>query len=277
MLSPVAAELKDIFGAPAYRIDLGRAALMLARIEYPDLDVESYVSQFDQFAKAAPAPPESGYEPERVIDDLNRYFFGALGFAGNEADYYNPRNSFLSDVIDDRSGIPITLGVVYLEVARRLGLPFYGVGLPGHFVVKYADGRHEFYVDVFRGGRVLDRAGCQGLVTAVRGEDASLSESDFRAVDSRYILLRMLNNLRNVYLNSRQHRKGLPVLDAIVALAPTAAETLKHRAWLHYEMRQWNEARRDLETYLTMRPDAHDASDARRWIGRIRRSQAAMN
>ena len=277
MLSPVAAELRDIFEVPKYRVDLGRAALILARIEYPALDIDSYIRKFDQFAKEAPAPPESGYEPERVLNDLNRYFFEQLAFKGNEADYYSPRNSFLNDVIDRRTGIPITLSVVYLEVARRLSLPFYGVGLPGHFVVKYADGRHEFFVDVFGCGHVLDRAGCQSLVAALHGEDSLLGESDFRAVDSRYILLRMLSNLRNSYLNNRQYRKGLPVLDAIVALAPTSADTLKHRARLHYELGHWKQARRDLESYLSLQPDAEDASDARRWIDRIRKGQASMN
>ena len=277
MLSPVAVELGRIFEAPTHRVDLGRAALVLARFEYPALDVDSYLKKFDQFAKDAPAPPESGYEPERVIDDLNRYFFEGLGFAGNKDDYYNQRNSFLNDVIDRRTGIPISLAVVYLEVARRLGLPFYGVGLPGHFVVKYDDGRREIYIDVFRRGALLDRDGCQALVTTLRGQDTPLSESDFRGVDSRHILIRMLNNLRNIYLDSRQYRKGLPVLDAIVALAPAVADTLKHRAWLHHEMGQWAEARRDLETYLSLRPDADDASDARRWISRLRKKQAAMN
>ena len=277
MLSPVAVELGRIFEAPTHRVDLGRAALIPARIEYPDLDVDAYLDKLDQFANDAPAPPESGYEPERVIDDLNRYFFEDLGFAGNEGDYYNQRNSFLNDVIDRRSGIPISLAVVYLEVARRLGLPFYGVGLPGHFVVKYDDSRREIYIDVFRQGALLDRDGCQALVTALHGQDAPLSESNFRGVDSRHILIRMLNNLRNIYLDSRQYRKGLPVLDAIVALAPAVVDTLKHRAWLHHEMGQWTEARRDLETYLSLRPDADDASDARRWISRLRKKQAAMN
>ena len=277
MISPVADELERIFEAPLHRVDLGRAALVLARIEYPDLDVDSYIKKLDQFAHEAPSPPESCYDPEQVIDALHRYFFDDLGFKGNEDDYYNPRNSFLNDVIDRRTGIPITLSVIYLEVTRRLGLPFYGVGLPGHFLLKYDDGRQAIYIDVFHRGRILDRAQCQALVASLRGEEALLSESDFRAVDSRHILIRMLNNLRNIYLDSRQYRKGLPVLDAIVALAPAAADELKHRAWLHYELGHWKQARQDLETYLSVRPDAEDADDARKWIDRIRRGQATMN
>ncbi len=277
MISPVADELERIFEAPLHRVDLGRAALVLARIEYPDLDVDSYLKKLDQFANEAPSPPESCYDPERVIDALHRYFFDDLGFNGNEDDYYDPRNSFLNDVIDRRTGIPITLSVIYLEVTRRLGLPFYGVGLPGHFLLKYDDGRRATYIDAFHRGRILDRGECQALAASLRGEEALPSESDLRAVDSRQILIRMLNNLRNIYLNSRQYRKGLPVLDAIVALAPGAADELKHRAWLHYELGQWKQARQDLETYLSVRPDAQDAADARKWIERIRRGQATMN
>ena len=229
-ISPVADQLLQVFEAPIHRVELARAALVLARVEYPGLDIESYLRKLQKFADHAPAPPDCGYEPEGMIETLNRYLFEKLGFQGNRDDYYDPRNSFLNDVIDRRTGIPITLSVVYLQITRRLGLPFYGVGLPGHFLLKYDDGRRVIYIDAFDRGRILDQDDCEARVASIRGENTSLREHDFRAVDNRHILIRMLNNLRNIYLDTRQYRKGLAVLDAIVALVPAAVDELKHTA-----------------------------------------------
>ena len=180
-------------------------------------------------------------------------------------------------MIDRRTGIPISLAVVYLEITRRLGLPFYGVGLPGHFLIKYDDNRQVTFLDPYQGGRTLGREDCQELVRSLKGDDVFLTAQDFRAVDNRYIVTRMLNNLRSIYLTTRQYRKAIGVMDMILSLLPASAEEVKQRAWLHYEMRHLSRACQDLETYLSLRSDAEDAESVNEWIKEIRKSLAQLN
>jgi regulator of sirC expression with transglutaminase-like and TPR domain len=268
--------LQEVFEIPDHRINLGRAALVLAQLEYPELDVEDYLGQLDGFARAIEPRLAGRYDPDRVIAEMNGYLFGELCFHGNEEDYYDPRNSFLNDVIERRMGIPITLSVVYLEVARRLGLPFYGVGLPGHFLVKYDDGRRTVFIDPFSEGRLLDQEGCRELVRAVRS-DVILTARDFGAVDNRYVVLRMLNNLRGIYLNQRQFRKALGVMDMVLTLLPASADEFKQRAYLHHQLRQWSRARLDLEKYLDLRPEAEDGERVKKWVQTLRGRIAMLN
>ena len=272
-----AEQLQQVFEIPDHRIDLGEATLVLAQLEYPNLNVGRYVEVLDEFARDAASRLVGRYDPDRTIEQLNHFLFTELGFRGNELDYYDPRNSFLNDVIDRRTGIPITLAVVYLEITRRLGLPFYGVGLPGHFLIKYDDNRKVTYLDPFQGGRILDREKCQDLVRSLKGDDVSLTAHDFRAVDNRHIVTRMLNNLRSIYLTTRRYRKAIGVMDMILSLLPASPEEVKQRAWLHYEMRHLSRARQDLETYLSLRSDAEDAESVIEWIKEIRQSLARMN
>lgn len=270
-----AEQLQQVFEIPDHRIDLGEAALVIAQLEYPDLDAGRYLGVLDDYARQAGSRLVGRYDPDRIIGQLHEFLFGELGFRGNEEDYYNPRNSFLNDVLERRTGIPITLAVVYLEITRRLGLPFYGVGLPGHFIVKYDDNRQVKFIDPFHGGRLLDQEECTDLV---RGHRAEGPESrDFRAVDNRYIIIRMLNNLRGIYHNNMQYRKAVGVMDMILSLLPASPEEIKQRAWLHYKLGNFSQARHDLDTYLTFCPDAEDADSVREWLNEIHEALARMN
>ena len=272
-----AEELQQIFGAPDHRIDLGRAALVIAQLQHPGLDIQHYIDKLGLFASEASSRLQGRYDPERVIEQLNHFLFVDLAFRGNEEDYYDPRNSFLSDVIDRRTGIPITLAVIYLEVSRRLGLPFYGVGLPGHFVLKYDDNRQAILIDPFHGGRILQFEQCRELI-ARRGDPASLEPLDLRAVDNRYIIIRMLNNLRGIYLRTRQFREAVGILDMTVSLTPSSARDIKQRAWLHHELRQYGRACRDLEAYLSLgSPDDPEREGIQGWIREIYEKIASMN
>jgi regulator of sirC expression with transglutaminase-like and TPR domain len=276
MVVSAAQRLRQIFEAPEPEIDLGRAALALGRLEYPDLNEDSYVERLNEFAEQL-RPKLTSLASGDVVDAFSRHLFEDLGFCGNESDYYDLRNSFLSDVIDRRTGIPITLSIVYLEVARHLELPYFGIGLPGHFVVKYDDGRRRVFVDPFHGGRTLKRSQCQKWLREIVGRRVVLREHDFAAVDKAYIIRRMLNNLRDIYLNSRRYRKGLEVIEMLLVLSPGATEEIKQRAWLHYELGQHKQARAELEAYLATQPEAEDVEDVKKWILALRRTQAQLN
>ena len=272
-----AGQICEFLQKPDDAADLAHAALILATLEHPELDIARYLSIIDGYADHA-APKLDGLEdPEQLVSALAAYLAGECGYRGNTGDYYDPRNSFLNDVIDRRTGIPITLSIVYLSLARRLGLPLFGVGLPGHFIVKFDDGTNVLYLDPFHAGRLLDRAGCEELARSSTGRDFTLSDEHLSATSNHSIIVRMLYNLRGIYSHNLQHRKGLGVADILVRIAPANGYEYSNRAGIHLQLGQGALARADLETYLALRPDAADAEDIKKAIAGIRRSQAMMN
>jgi regulator of sirC expression with transglutaminase-like and TPR domain len=277
MAVSAAERLREILSQHETKIDLGRAALALARLEYPDLDEDAYAERLREFAEQLRSKLTPDLASSEVIAAVSRHLFEELGFCGNTGDYFDPRNSFLNDVIERRTGIPITLSVVYLEVARHAELPYFGVGLPGHFIVKYDDGKRRVLVDPFNGGRTLGRNQCQKWLRETLGRRVVLRERDFAAVNETYIIQRMLNNLRDIYLNSRRYRKGLEVLEMMLVLSPGSTEEIKQRAWLHYELGQRKQARAELERYLSLCPEAEDVDDVQKWILSLQRTQARLN
>ncbi|MFY9227339.1 MAG: transglutaminase-like domain-containing protein, partial [Blastocatellia bacterium] len=149
-------------------LDLGRAALLMAKCQYPKLDVEVYIAQFDEIAEIISSRLSiSSKNPLLIIKNINEYFFQELAFQGNKENYYDPRNSFLNEVLVRRLGIPISLSVIYMEVAKRLGLKIDGVGLPGHFLVKCKADNKEIILDPFHQGKELSQTDCQALLTNI--------------------------------------------------------------------------------------------------------------
>jgi regulator of sirC expression with transglutaminase-like and TPR domain len=276
----LANELKCTLDAPEAEIDLTRAATLLARLEYPQLDIVTCDQQIRGYAEViAERLSDATFNrptPFGTIDIINRHLFDEVGLHGNEDDYYNPRNSFINEVLERRGGIPITLSVIYLEVARHLGLPIFGVALPGHFVVKYDDGKWRHFIDVFARGRVLDKDGCRELIRRLNS-NIEVTEGMFAAVSKRAIIDRMLNNLRATYLHRRQYRKALAVLDVILALEPNALDNIRQRAWLRSETNQSSLAVADLEKYLKLCPKAEDADELRGWVQKVKRDLIALN
>lgn len=260
------------------RIPLSRAALTIARTEYPDLDIESYEGQLDALARRVRERLPRVADPPQTIAALNVVLFAEEGLRGNRDQYYDPRNSFLNDVLDRKLGIPITLALVYLEVARRIGFPLVGVGMPGHFLLKHYDveGR-ETLIDAFSGGRVLSARECQERLDEIYAGQLPLQPEFLLAVSRRQMLIRILNNLKNVYMTTRNFRKALAVVDLILAIYPRSPEDVKQRAMLRYSLGQMRGAADDLDDYLKMSPDASDADEIRHTALAIRRNLASLN
>ena len=261
-----------------HRISLIRAALLIARTEYPGLDEEKYSSQLDGYAaRVAELLPELP-ETAQVIAALNKVLFEEEGFRGNSEDYYDPRNSFVNEVLDRRLGIPITLALVYMEVAQRLGFPLFGVGMPGHFLLKHYDvDGHETFLDPFNRGDVLTRAQCQTRLDEIYSGEVSLQPEFLHTVTRRQMLTRMLNNLRQIYTHRRDFKRALTIVDLVLAIHPRSAEDMKQRAMLRYALNQWRAAAEDLETYVKMAPDASDADEVRQTALFLRQKLATMN
>ncbi len=273
----VAEDLAALFAKQDFGADLTRAALLVARLEYPSLDIEASLQKLQALAETVAPKFEADRSPTHVVQTLNRFLFDQEGFQGNTEDYYDPRNSLLNDVIERKMGIPITLSVVYLDIARRLNLPFFGVGLPGHFVVKYDDGDELFFVDPFYGGEILDRPSCVERAFSVLGKPVSVDDIDFGAVTERAVIQRMLGNLRGIYTSGEQYRKAAQVLYLLSALDPSDTELHKQRALMHFQIRDLSRARRDFEQYLALSPEASDIDEVRKYVAGLRALQAMMN
>ncbi|HET6178550.1 MAG TPA: transglutaminase-like domain-containing protein [Candidatus Sulfotelmatobacter sp.] len=278
--APELIEAFSVFVAPDIedeKIDLIRAALVIARTEYPRLDTEAYATHIQELARrVATLAPD--LHPQRTLAALNRVLFDEVKLRGNREDYYDPRNSFLNDVLDRGLGIPITLSVVYMEVARRAGLHLSGVGMPGHFLLKhYSEDGRETLIDCFSRGDILSRQDCQSRLDEIYSGEMTLRPEFLHPISCRQILTRMLNNLKTVYLSTRNFRKALLIADLILVIYPRSSEDLKQRALLRYSMGLHRLAAEDLEEYLKMAPEASDADEIRQMSLSIRRMLALMN
>jgi regulator of sirC expression with transglutaminase-like and TPR domain len=260
------------------KIDLTRAALAIARTEYPDLDLESYAARIDDLAIRTSTVVAPDLNPQQTIGTLNRVLFSDAGLSGNRDNYYDPRNSFLNDVLDRRLGIPITLSVVYMEVARRVGFPLVGVGMPGHFLLKhYTSDGQETLIDCFNRGDIVSHQDCQNRLNEIYSGEIAMRPEFLHPIGQRQILSRMLNNLKTVYLSTRNFRKALTIADLILVIYPRSVEDLKQRAFLRYSLALHKLAIEDLNEYLEMSPAASDAEETRQMSVFIRRRQALLN
>src|SRR5882672_6160687 len=207
-----------VVGRPDAHVDLAQAALMIAEGEYPGLDIPSYIAALDRFAgRARRALAQAPADPPMAT--VLRVLYGDLGFRGNSVDYYDPRNSFLNDVLDRRVGIPITLGVVLIEVCRRVGVEARGVSYPGHFLVRSpAPNGGAVFIDPFEGVR-LDEDDLQAIYQRATGEDGPVDPRRLEPATRKQILLRMLNNLRCVYETRADHQRLQDVLLRMAVLA----------------------------------------------------------
>ncbi|MBW4622395.1 MAG: SirB1 family protein [Cyanosarcina radialis HA8281-LM2] len=256
---------------PEEQIDLARAALYIAQEEYPDFDPDEYINALDTMAgEVEELLPVERY-PLRIIQSINKYLYQDLGFTGNKADYYDPRNSFLNQVIDRRTGIPITLSLVYLEIAKRLEIPMVGINLPGHFLIRPQFEDVGFFIDAFNGGEILFEEDCQELLMRIYQQPIPELPPEFIApIGNRRFLTRMLTNLKMIYLKDRYLSKALAAVERILLLFPGAMTELRDRGLLYYQLNRWPAASQDLERYLTEVPNAPDASMIRQLIEEMR-------
>jgi regulator of sirC expression with transglutaminase-like and TPR domain len=253
------------------RIELAKACLQIAEDAYPGLDVDGYVGELERFAKRLRARVAHDASVEDRIIALNEFLFDDLGFGGNTDNYNDPRNSYLNEVIDRRTGIPITLSVLYMEIGRRIGLPFEGVSFPGHFLVRLPLRGGTLVLDPFSGGvpqpeaelrerlkRVIPKEALGGVPVAELPLDQFLEPAS-----NRQILARLLRNLKGVYREKDQPERLLAVLNRMIVVAPESAAELRDRGFVYQRLECWRPALQDLGEYLQREPDAPDQDDVR--------------
>lgn len=256
------------------QLDLFAAAMKIARIEYPDLDVSTYRNRLEEFGRRGSR--ELTAEGAGAIDQFNAFFFEELGFHGNADDYYDPRNSYLNDVIDRRIGIPITLSTVYCEVARRAGLRAYGVGFPGHFLVKCLTPAGEVLVDCFN-TRTVTRQDCQQLLEAM-GQDGKPVSDDMLEISSPPdIISRMLNNLRRIHTGRGEFARAVRWIELDLELHPESPQLFRERGMLHVQMQEFGKAISDLERYSRSSPGSPDLPQVQEQIRLLRKLLSQLN
>lgn len=262
---------------PEERINLAEAALILAGDEYPELDVSSYLARLDELASELRPRLPMGREPQATIAALGAYLFDELGFVGNRSEYYDPRNSYLNDVLDRRTGLPITLAVVVIALAQRLGLPIHGVGLPGHFVVKWHDAQHEIVFDPFEGGEILDRQAIEARVRASVQTLTPFQASWLDDVGTKYILTRMLHNLKAVFVRAEELERAWRVVDKLLLIDPRDGDEIRDFGLLSLRLGAYRQAAISLEQYLLAHPDAVDGELMRVYLRRALQQFEQLN
>ncbi len=270
-------DLLDLLRGKSQSIPLDLAALQLATIEYPDLDIGLSLELLDGHAGAIRRLIPESADGERFVRLTNHYLFERIGFAGNSEDYFNPRNSCLNNVLAAHTGIPITLSIVYMELARRLGRPVYGVGLPGHYIVQYDDGGYATYIDVFHRGTLLDKSDCLDIAGKAGKTHGSESSSLLARNGNRQTILRMIRNLRGCYLRSGAYAKALRAFDLMVEAEPLSADERRNRAALHIRMRNMGRAKVDLEMCLLLGAGGPDREQVEHQLQVVKQNLSRLN
>jgi regulator of sirC expression with transglutaminase-like and TPR domain len=267
------------------KIDLARACLMIAQDAYPGLEIDRYLGDIERMAlRLRTRLPQSGDAEERVVA-LNQYLFGDLGFQGNADDYYDPRNSYLNEVLDRRIGIPITLSILYMEVGRRVGLPLEGISFPGHFLVRLRMRGGTLVLDPFTSGAPLSEAELRERLQRVIPQGvadnvpvAELPMDQFlEPATNRQILSRLLRNLKGIYRETDKPERMLAVLNRMLVLSPGASAELRDRGLLYHRLECWRPALKDLTDYSEREPDAADLDEVRAKVMELTTLCARLN
>jgi len=264
-----------IAGLPDERIDLAEAALWIAAEEQPGVEPALWLARLDEMGERVSALLRGVASELGRVELLAGFLSGEVGLRGNAVDYYDPRNSFLNEVLARRLGIPITLALVYMEVGRRAGVPLVGVGFPGHFLLRHAD-HPSLLLDPFEGGRLLTEGDCRQMLERLSGGSLPFEPRLLKPSSPRQILVRMLNNLRGIYLNRSEPLRVIGVLDRVLLLDPDDVGARRDRGLLSL---RWGDPQRgieDLERYLDLEPEAPDSDaveallvEARRRMGQV--------
>ena len=258
-------------------LELARGALLIAQSEYPELDIEVSIRQLDEIADVVRARIQETMPPEQRVATLNQYLFKEIGFTGNSDNYYALGNNFLNVVLEKKTGIPITLAVVYIEVGRRAGLPLVGINFPSHFLVKYRLEHLEIFLDVFEGGRCLTDDMLQAKLEANFEEPVHLDPTMLAEATDKEILARILRNLTRTYTLLEQYDKAVTASERITWLLPNAIGDYRMLGYLYYKTHAYSQSIAAFETYLRLAEIAPDIEEIEQNIQQLQRLLARLN
>jgi regulator of sirC expression with transglutaminase-like and TPR domain len=276
-LEEIRARFAEVVSHEDEFLDLAEAALLIAAEEYPRLNVAAYLDKLDRIGDMVREQANGARTALDFISAINATLFDKLGFRGNIDKYYDPRNSYLNEVIDRRIGIPITLSVVYLEVSRRIGFRIQGVGLPGHFIVKHPDEQGDIFIDVFNRGRLLGEVGCSDLVANTSGGKLELKAEHLLPSTNKQILTRMLSNILGIYSGTSDYRRAIAATQRILLINPNSRSHIRDHGLLLAAAGKNASALEELDRYLALEPGAPDSEGIREHMKSIRQDLARLN
>ena len=252
------------------QINLARASLYFAQTVYDNLDINQYLNRLDIMAAEVKQILPSAAYPLRIIKAINKYLFTDLGFRGNQNNYYDPQNSYLNQVIERQIGIPITLSIIYLEIAKRINFPMVGIGMPGHFIIRPDFEEAGIFVDAFHQGEILFAEDCVERLEKLYQQKIELQSKFLEPVSNKQILGRMLTNLKFIYLEQENLSKTLEIIEGILMIFPQQITEVRDRGIICCNLGKWQQAIQDLERYLLVVPYAKDADNIRQLLQQIK-------
>jgi regulator of sirC expression with transglutaminase-like and TPR domain len=267
---------KNLASLPDHKISLAEAALQVALDEYPELNISHYKKLLKDWSATMNARFSSKPVKNR-LEQINQLLFNKMNFTGNIENYYDPRNSFLNDVMDRRKGIPITLSVIYLEMAWALGLAASGVGFPGHFLVRVIDDGEPIYIDPFHKGNIMTAGECAEFLKEITEGELEFDQKFLSAVNKKEIIIRMLRNLKRIYLETSNYSKLIKILDHLVVVTAGEAEEIRDRGIIYYQMKAFKNALNDFETFLSMASDSEDSEVIQQYLQILREYDSHLN
>jgi regulator of sirC expression with transglutaminase-like and TPR domain len=256
-------------------LDIAELALHLARDEYPSIDVDGYLSELDAMAREAKRYVRGNLAAR--VRGLCRYLFHDMGFRGNKKDYYDPLNSYFNQVLERRTGIPITLSALAIAIGTRTGLTLDGIGLPGHFIVGAVQGDEQVLFDPFHGGRLLTETDCENVVRQVTGRPFEIGEHSLARLPLALMTMRMLNNLKAIYLKRSDMPRSIRVLERLRQIAPEDPELQRDLGVCLVNHGKAGQAIDLLAAYLKSAPEAMDAEAVADILKKARGSVAEWN
>jgi regulator of sirC expression with transglutaminase-like and TPR domain len=280
METNITERLSRLVSGPEQEINLAEAALLIAKEEYPTLDVDDYLKRLDEIAARVQGRLSAEPGVEEIVVTLNEVLFEEQGFSGNIDDFYDPRNSFLNEVLDRKLGIPITLSILYMEIGHRVGLTLEGVSFPGHFLVKFATEEGDVVLDPFAGGMPLSEEDLLERLQETIGDDTATETSLgmlLGTAGKKEILVRMLRNLKVVYLQRTEYDLALTAINRILMIDPMIAEEVRDRGDIFEKLECFRAAATDLQRYLRLAPDAPDRPEIHRRLVTLEQSARRLN
>ena len=252
---PVVAEWKAFASSENYSL-VEKCLKLSQMLEYPELDISKYIEKLNEIGNSLQFSIKKSDNPNYKISVLNEHLFEHLGFMGDKDDYYNPKNNFLNDVIEKKSGIPITLAIIYTEIAKYIGLDLRIVGFPSHIVVKNGE---EMILDPFNGGKLLTIDDLNDILFQNYGEEVKFSPEYLNEIMPEKILIRMTRNLKNSYVQSYAYDMAMRCINMTLALEPISSEEIRDKGILEDRLLNHDQALTCLNQYLEINPNADDA------------------
>jgi regulator of sirC expression with transglutaminase-like and TPR domain len=273
----IRADFERMVKRPESSIELARAALLVAAESDPGVDIDASLHTLDSWTEELRARLEPGWNNLQKLARLRAFVFDDLKFRGDHRDYYDPRNSLLHEVMERRLGIPLTLSIVFMELGWRIGIPFEGVGFPGHFLVRLTGEPGELLLDPFRRGMMITREECRKMLEGLSGGRMEFRDSLLDGMSKRDMLARLLLNLKGAYLRANQDEPALAAVDRLLLIHPEDADEVRDRGLLLLRLMRYPEALAALRAYLAARPDATDRERIELHVADIRERITRLN